>query len=402
MATQRLSLEAKLAVGVCVVLGVYGAALLVTTFFHDGLIGRELNAPGVDWVVYYEAARAVLNGNAALIYDPDRFSVHVDSIYAGWFYKPLLFHPWVYPPQYLLFILPFAVLPFLLSFALFEAATMTALAAALWRRSTANTPRLLALLASPAAFMTLIVGQNSFLSAALLIGSFRLLDRRPILAGALLGMLSYKPQLCLMVPVALVAGGRWRTIAAAVTSCLVLWLCIFALAPETVGFWFDFVLKTAPSEEFYQKWLPNLLFGFSPYIIALVLHAPTAIAAGVQLATAGLATIVVAWAFRRPIPDDIRIAILLAATMLSAPHVQCYDLFLLAAAVVLLFGHRVSRGFRPGELGVFFLAWSLPLFLPIGSWIGVCAPLIVCALLAYATWDGWRFAWPSPVEPLRT
>lgn len=52
-------------------------------------------------------------------------------------------------------------------------------------------------------------GQNSFLTAALLGGSLLLLDKRPIVAGVLIGLLSYKPQFGLLIPLVLVATGRW-------------------------------------------------------------------------------------------------------------------------------------------------------------------------------------------------
>jgi hypothetical protein len=45
----------------------------------------------------------------------------------------------------------------------------------------------------PAAFIIIGHGQNGFLTAALLGGALHLLDRRPWLAGLLIGGLAYKP-----------------------------------------------------------------------------------------------------------------------------------------------------------------------------------------------------------------
>ena len=47
-------------------------------------------------------------------------------------------------------------------------------------------------------------------TAALFGGGLSLLERRPLLAGGLLGLLIYKPQLGLLIPVALLAGRHWR------------------------------------------------------------------------------------------------------------------------------------------------------------------------------------------------
>ena len=65
-------------------------------------------------------------------------------------------------------------------------------------------------------------GQNGFLTAALLGGALVQLDRRPLVAGILFGLLAYKPQFGLMIPIVLVASGRWRTFAAAAATVAVL------------------------------------------------------------------------------------------------------------------------------------------------------------------------------------
>ena len=58
-------------------------------------------------------------------------------------------------------------------------------------------------------------GQTGFLTAALLTGGVLCLERREALAGILFGLLAYKPQFGLLIPLVLVAGGYWRAIAAA-------------------------------------------------------------------------------------------------------------------------------------------------------------------------------------------
>ena len=72
--------------------------------------------------------------------------------------------------------------------------------------------------AFPAVLANFIVGQNGFLTAGLIGGTLVLFERRPILAGVLLGLLTYKPHLGLLFPIALMAGGYWR---AFVTAALV-------------------------------------------------------------------------------------------------------------------------------------------------------------------------------------
>ncbi|HEY2132320.1 MAG TPA: glycosyltransferase family 87 protein [Acetobacteraceae bacterium] len=79
-----------------------------------------------------------------------------------------------------------------------------------------------AMILCPAAAVTATQGQNALLTAALLIGGFRLLPGRPILAGALLGLLTIKPQFWLLAPVALIAARHWRALGAAVATSLLL------------------------------------------------------------------------------------------------------------------------------------------------------------------------------------
>ncbi len=56
--------------------------------------------------------------------------------------------------------------------------------------------------AFPAVFINIGHGQNGFLTAALLGGALHWLDRKPWLAGILIGMLAYKPQFGVLIPIA--------------------------------------------------------------------------------------------------------------------------------------------------------------------------------------------------------
>ena len=81
-----------------------------------------------------------------------------------------------------------------------------------------NGRTLLLALATPAVFVNAVGGQNGTWTAALFGGGLGLLDRRPIIAGSLLGLLIYKPQLGILIPIALLAGRRWQALAAAAAT----------------------------------------------------------------------------------------------------------------------------------------------------------------------------------------
>ena len=78
-------------------------------------------------------------------------------------------------------------------------------------RSCRGPETLLIAAAFPAVFVNIGHGQNGFLTAALLGGALHLLDRRPWLAGVLIGLLAYKPQFGVLIPIALLASRRWST-----------------------------------------------------------------------------------------------------------------------------------------------------------------------------------------------
>ena len=126
--------------------------------------------------------------------------------------------PWLYPPHFLLLLVPFGVLPFAQSYAAFMAVTFVAAVAGAWRWAVTPARRafwVAALALAPAASINVIEGQNAFLTAAPLLGGFGLLGRTDLLGGAVLGLLSYKPQFALLVPVALLALRNWRALTAA-------------------------------------------------------------------------------------------------------------------------------------------------------------------------------------------
>ena len=114
---------------------------LLTTIPYPGKIRLDYNTLGTDWMVFYGAIRSVLDGNASLIFDGDRFTDFLNTTFADWLSKPLAFRPWAYPPSFLLMLLPFAPLGFFGSYAAFQVVTAALLALAL--RSSVLSPPLL-------------------------------------------------------------------------------------------------------------------------------------------------------------------------------------------------------------------------------------------------------------------
>src|SRR5215469_5034446 len=95
-----------------------------------------------------------------------------------------------------------------------------------------------AAIGTPAAFVNIFIGQSGYYTAVLLAWGLMLVERRSVLAGILWGTLGCKPQLAILLPVALAAGQRWRTfIAAAATVVGLAAASAVLLGPDTwIGF----------------------------------------------------------------------------------------------------------------------------------------------------------------------
>ena len=357
------------------------------SFRHDGVIAARYNAPGIDFMVYWDAARAALAGRLDLLFDGDRFTAALNEDFRSWLSGPLPFHPWIYPPHFLLLVLPFGLAPFGLAYTLFGALSFAALAAALLVGERGYRRAILAgaVILSPAASINFMVGQNGFLTGALLIGGFRLLAARPALAGALLGILTVKPQLWLMVPVALIASRQGRALASACLMALALAAASAAtFGVETWREWFAVMLD--PANPIHRGWTAlSLRWGESVYSCAILLGASPGAAAAAQAVAIAAAAAGVAWIYSRPAEPDRRRAVLLAATILAAPHVAAYDTVLLAVAAALFFCRAIERGFGRFDLPLAILVWLVPLYgTPVATLIGFATPLVLGVFIVAA------------------
>jgi alpha-1,2-mannosyltransferase len=358
--------------------------------------------PAQDWMVFYTAARAYFDGNLPLIFDGEALTAALNQRFAAWLALPLNLHPWVYPPTFLLLFLPFGSLPPLASLTTFLMSGFVALLAAVRLHVGRGQPRrivLFSLVLCPAVPFNVMTGQNAFFIGALLVGGFGLLARAPVVGGMLLGVLTFKPQLWLMVPVALVAARQWRALAsAAATALLLALLTLPVFGPEIWQAWL--ALMTGANDA-YSAWVTQgRLNGMSVFACASWLGAPRLIADLAQwLAIAGAAMLVYR-VFRWPAAGAQQLSILLAATMLAAPHVSTSDAVLLALAASLAVAAPGRQKLSPAAVALAAIVWISPLINPPSVFRpGVVTPLLLLlfigALLAEMR------AQDSPAERLR-
>jgi alpha-1,2-mannosyltransferase len=168
-------------------------------------MGRPI---GTDFISFWTVSWALLNGHEHAIYNPEALAGLEQAIVHP---ARNAFYPWEYPPTALLLVYPLAFLPYLWSLAFWLAVGAAGYLTAMWR----ILPRALTLwagLAYPAVLLTIGHGQNGLMTTGLLGWGLLLLPRHRPTAGIFFGILGFKPQLVLLVPVALIAGGQWRTL----------------------------------------------------------------------------------------------------------------------------------------------------------------------------------------------
>jgi hypothetical protein len=243
---------------------------------------------------------------------------------------------WPNPPTALVVMAPFGLLSYFP--ALFAWCAVSALAFYLaGRREVADWRTLVVVLVSPAALLCVLSGQSSFLTLAALLAIFAWLDKRPVLAGILIGLLTVKPQLGILFPFALAASGRWRVFAAAAVTAIALFAASLALGG--VEGWHAYITKAMPLQREVLSDSAGTAVPFQPTIFmnvrALV---GNRIGEMIQLAFAASAVLAVTAAFRyRRDSDPRRLqALFFACTASASPYMGAYDLLPLTFAAVAL------------------------------------------------------------------
>jgi hypothetical protein len=350
---------------------------------------------GDDFVNFWSGAFLALHHRAADVYDRAAFHAFEQSVVG-----PHLgaFH-YSYPPVMLVVTAPLALVAYVPALALWIGLGWSALYGAL-RLALPGGRGLLFALATPAVFVNAVAGQNGTWSAALFGAGLGLLERQPILAGGLLGLLAVKPQLGLLLPVALIAGHHWRAFAAAAATVVVL------VAVSVVWFGLDIyadyvrqltVLRHMILEDGSGVWHRML----SVFVAARRLGADVTTAYLVQAVAGAAAALAVAIVWRHDAASrGSRNAVLILGTCLATPYLQDYDLVFGTLAVACLW-----RDAERAEASPAFLFWASAAILvaPLAAAVlaratgFACGPLFVVPLFAIALKRG--MATPTAVKP---
>lgn len=325
------------------------AALLPPLLVLAILWALPIDSPGADRVAVaardytdmWAAGHLVNTGQQSLLFDLAGFNAALRAMFGTGFPHQV----WSYPPPIMLIAVLLARIPLLPGFLLYTICTAMLLWLALRCGGLAKSA-CWAVLCSPAVAENALTGQNGALLAASLFAGLTMVHRRPLLAGAILGVLVIKPQFAPLVPLCLLAGGHWRALLAMAGSATVLALASAYLLG--IGAWAGFFLHTRPMltamlEQPFQG-LPMQGTFASAFMAARSLGASLRLAYAFQ-GIVSLACALGAWRlWRTPVRDPILLAAATALlAMVAAPWVHSYDMIPLAAAIVVLVGLSAER-----------------------------------------------------------
>lgn len=373
-----------------IVAGVVLLALIGLVLTAHGAVDSRGEPIGTDFSNFWSASKLALMGEPAAVYDMARqYAVQKQE-----FGPQTGFYPFFYPPIYLLICYPLAALPYLTALAIWIAITGYAYLAVV-RRIGDGVVGLVPILAFPAVFVTVGHGQNALLTTAILGAAALSLDRRPVVAGMLLGLLAFKPHLAVVAPLMLLAAGHWRAFAAsAFTACA---LALLSLGIFGLDAWKAFIASAPAAKAVLDDKMMAAEKLQSVFGAVRVLGGGAALAyvtqAAVALPVLG-ALLVVA---RKSLSGEAIGALVATAAALTSPYFLDYDLALLAIPLAWATAQGVKNGFLPWEKSILVLAFALPAFSRVLAFaIGVpLAPLAIGLLF----WIVMRRATSASAQP---
>ena len=329
---------------------IYGFFIISGSGYTDRM-GKPV---GGDFSAFWASSHVLLTGKASDVYD-DNIIFAVEKSIAGVDYR----NPIPYPPTFFFVIAPLALLAYIPSLILWLAVTFSVFQYVTYRFA----PHALTIwltFSFPGAFQNVIHGHNGFVTASILGLAFLIIEKRPFAAGLILGLLSFKPHLIAIVPLFLLVGRAWRTLAGLGISVFVLvlasailfgiesWIRFFEKIP------FMLYLLKGGFLQMHQvvSTVGALLLAGVPYQAAILVH--------LLFSAIGIGMAVITW--YRNKPASIRHSMLVLTILLVTPYANSYDLTLLALPICWI-GWEAYKDDSISSFDSFFLitAWCLPI-----------------------------------------
>jgi alpha-1,2-mannosyltransferase len=323
----------------------------------SGMTDRFGRPIGTDFSGVWTAGRLVLMGQPQNVFDP---TLHFEFQRAVFANRNIDVYGWHYPPYFLALATLLATMPYVPALLIWQGATFALFARTISQIAPSNNLVMVATIGFPAVFVTLGHGHNSFLTASLLGTGLVLLERRPVIAGIAIGLLAYKPQFGVVLPLVLIAGHHWRaafcatiTVAAMTLATVVsmgtdVWIAFFEAASFT---------RTVVLEQGNTGW----------HKIQSLFAAVRSFGGSLPLAYAlqGLLTIAVLLALTTAILRRADHRLIKSATataaLLATPYCLDYDLAILGISIAFSLHYAAQHGFAPFEKTLLATVWLVPL-----------------------------------------
>jgi alpha-1,2-mannosyltransferase len=335
----------------------YLVVFVIWLVLRPGGVLATLYPVGGDFPPFWAGSSLALGGHPAAAYDNAKLDAAEKAVLGG---KYPGYQPFPYPPMFLVIVLPLAILPYSGALILWTLVGMAAYLTVIWKMALRRDVLWVAL-AFPGALITILDGQKELVTVALFGGGLLLLERRPWVAGALFGLLCYKPQFGILLPLVLAAARQWRAAAGAVL--VVAAFAGLSAALFGVETWRAFLVAIPLAT---RSVLQHGDIGFgkiqSIFGAARLWGASVAVSYAMQAAVSLLAAGVALWVWLKPGGFPVKAAALATGTLLVTPYLVDYDLMLLALPIAWLSLDAVHSGFLPWEKSILFLAWLFPMF----------------------------------------
>jgi alpha-1,2-mannosyltransferase len=323
-------------------------------FSGSGYADRMGKPIGGDFSAFWATSLMVLSGEAASVYDDERIFAAEQSV-TGIDYR----NPVPYPPVWFFVIAPLALFAYIPSLILWLTLTFSAFLYVTCRFA----PHALTVwltLSFPGTFQNVIHGHNGFVTTSILGFSLLIIEKYPFTAGLVLGLLSFKPHLVMIVPLFLVIGKLWRTLTGLIVS--VLFLVLTSVILFGIDAWFGFLEKIPFLMQLMENGylqmhqivstLGALLLMEMPYMVAVWIH--------LLCSLIGIGFTAMAWSKNEP--GYVKHSLLVLTVLLVTPYSNSYDLTLLALPICWIGWEAHKRGKISNRVTFFLIAaWFLPL-----------------------------------------
>jgi len=362
---------------ICFALIIAQAVFLVAMYGHGlWLVRPDGGIAPSDFTFFWTAGRQLLAGQGPLGCGPE-FTATDDLLRAHL--------PFFYPPTFLFVVTILALFPYVPAYLGWVFVTFALYVAAI-RAIVGHRIGVMLACGFPGVLADFMSGQNGFLTAALLGAALGFMERRPVLAGVFLGLLTYKPQLGILFPLVLIVSGQWRMLFAAAATTVVIvamswgvfgmgsWEAFFHCLPE-----YSRIHLTSSGDHWAKMQ--------SVFTVVRLLGGSEGLALAIHGSFVALIALTLSVMWRSPVSFAMKAAALVVGALFATPYLFLYDMVALAVPMAFLLQEGRRTGFLPHEMPGIGVACLLVLIFPaVMGPVGLAAALVTALLIGRRVW----------------